>query len=292
MRIVGQREIADAVEIGLASEGILPHLHVGIAQEHAGTAAAPQEGFLGGIDKRLFGLGPLLLLEIDEAYAELRPLALYVVLETRVGKLLEAHHRTVVVFLLLVLEALHPQVVRIFLAELACILQHRVEPADFLRVLRRRAAEQAERGLDPHGARFHEIHEELELPCRLVVAVQGLQSIAALFPQHNSRVHVERTCRQQSLQGICRGRHRSFGLQLDHVAVHNRDGIQQAHAARRLILRAGHLGIGDLLGQGFRSRLHRTQPADRSKCGIAVWSRCRQQLHIKALRLFLLFILF
>ncbi len=163
MRIVGQREIADTVEVGFAGKRILAELHVGIAQEHTGAASAPQERFLTRIDKGRHGFVPLSLLKVHKTDTELRPLSFYVVLKALMGERLVTDDRTVVIFLLFVFKALYPEVVRIFLAELARILQRGIHRADFLFVTAGIVPVQAQDGLHPQRSRFHGIQQELEL---------------------------------------------------------------------------------------------------------------------------------
>ena len=163
VRIVGQREIADTVEVGFAGKRILAELHVGIAQEHTGAASAPQERFLTRIDKGRHGFVPLFLLKVHKTDTELRPLSFYVVLKALMGERLVTDDRAVVIFLLFVFKALYPEVVRIFLAELARILQRGIHRADFLFVTAGIVPVQAQDGLHPQRSRFHGIQQELEL---------------------------------------------------------------------------------------------------------------------------------
>ena len=276
VRVVAQREIADAVEERLARKGILVLLHVRFGKEVPCPATAPQEWFLRGIDKRLLGIGKTFLLEVDEPDAELRPLAFLVVSEPPVGKFLESHHRTVVIFFLFVLESLHPQAVRIFLAVLVRALQHGIEPADFLRVLRGKTPEKAERRLDPHGASLHGIHQELVLRNRLVTAAHRLERLAALAPQHNARTQVERAPGKFLLQRISGRRHRRFRVFRHQALIKNPYGIEKPEACPRFFLRAGHLRVRDLLRERFREGLHLAEPPDCRKCGIPVRGRCRE----------------
>ena len=292
VRVVAQREIADAVEERLARKGILVLPHVRFGKEVPCPATAPQKRLLRGFGKCLLGFGETFLLEVDKPYAELCPLTFLVVSEPSVRKLLESHHRTVVVFLLLVLESLHPQAVRIFLAVLVRALQHGIEPADFLRVLRGKTPEKAERRLNPHGASLHGIHQELVLRNRLVTAAHRLERLAALAPQHNARIQVERALRKLLLQRISGRRHRRFRVFRHQALIKNPYGIEKPDTRPRFFLCAGHLRIRDLLRERFREGLHLAETPDCRKCGIPVWGRCREQLHVVAFRLLFLLVLF
>ena len=180
--VIGQREIADAVQVRFASQGILAQLQVGIAQEHAGAATAPQERILRRVDKGGHGLVPFFLLEIDKAYAELRPLPLDIVLELLVGKRPEADNGTVVLLLLFVFETAHPEVICVFLAVAVYFLQQRIHRLDFFCVLLCVIAVKAKRRLHPQRARLDRIEQVLELRNRFLFALQGTQDHRALFP--------------------------------------------------------------------------------------------------------------
>ena len=283
--VVGQREIPDAVQIGFTSQGILAQLHVGISQEHAGPASAPKERLLGRIDKGIDGLLPFFLLVIDETDAELCPLALHIVLEPAMGKFLETHDGTVVLFVLLVFKAFYPEVVGVFLAELACVLQQGIGGLDFFGVFLGVVAVQFQDRLHPQRLSLHRIQQEAELGNRLVFALQTTKRNSPFFPQGHASIYVQSAGRQKLLQGIFRRCHRSRRILRKGDRIHNGDGIQQNKASGRLVLGAGHPGVGNLFGQTFRSALDLTQALNRLEGGILVSRRTGQQLDIKFLGL-------
>ena len=210
VRIVSQREIANTVEVCFAGKRILTQSHVGIAQEHAGTATAPKEGFLGRINQGWNCFSPLFLLKVHKAYAELGPLALDIILEALVRKSLVASNGAIVHFFLFIFKTLHPQVVRIFLTELASILQGCIHLADFSFVATGIVAIQAQNRLHPQGASFHRIQQELELLNGFVIALERTQGHCTLFPQSNAGIYVQRTRGKLFLQRIFRRRERCF----------------------------------------------------------------------------------
>ena len=292
MRVIGQREIADAVQIRFSGQGIFAELQVGIAQEHTGATTAPQERIFCCINKGGHGLVPFFLLEIDKADAELGPLPLDVVLELLVGKSPEADDSAVVLFFLFVFKTADPQIVGVFLAVAVHFLQQRVHRLDFFRILLRIIAVKSERRLHPQRARLDRIEEELELRNRFLFAFQGTQHHRALFPKHNARSHIERTRREEFLQGIFRRRERRLRLFRHLQGIQNADGIKQSEAVVDFIFRASHLGISDLFGQALRGALHLAKPADCRKGGILVRRSAREQLHVQAFRLLQLLELF
>ena len=132
VRIVGQREIADTVKVSFASKRILAKFHIGIPQEHAGATTTPQKRFLGRVNKGINRFVPLFLFKKDKTDTELRPLTFHVVLKAFMGESPITDNRAIVIFFLFVLKALHPKIIRVFLTELACILQGGIHLADFL----------------------------------------------------------------------------------------------------------------------------------------------------------------
>ena len=190
------------------------------------------------------------------------------------------------------LESAHPEVVRVFLAELAHVLEYRVEPADFLVVLRRSAAHHTEGGLDPYGARFHGIDQVDILRNRFLFALERLECHDPLFPEGDASIQIERALRELHLERIAGRFQGGFGMFRDRAFIHHPDGIEQVEACGRIFLPAGHPRIGDLLGERFRSRTHLAQALDSRECGILVRARHRKHLHVVTLRLLLLLDLF
>ena len=290
--IVGQREIANTVEVGFTGQGVLSDLHVGIAQEHAGAASAPQERLLGCLNQRRNRFIPLFLFEVHKANTELGPLALDIILKAFVRKSPVADNGAIVLFLLFVFETLHPQVVGVFLAELVCILQGGIHLADFLFVTGGVIAVQAQNRLHPQGARFYRIQQELELLNGFIIALERAQCHCALFPQGNTGSHIQGARRKLFLQRIFGRRERRLRRKRDKHRIQNANGIQQSQAFVGIIFGASHPGISHLFFQSLGSATHLAQPTDGSESGILVVRGTRQESQVNSLCLFHLLELF
>ena len=191
--IVRKREILNAIEVCGTGKRILAHFHIRIAQEHSRGASAPEERILRCITEVSGGLYPHATLKVAVAYAESRPLALEIALETLMDEFLVAVNRLVVHQLLFKFKTAQPKVVRIFVTELAHILQKGIVHVDFfVKNACGFLAIKLEDGLDPGRTRFHIFNQIAVLFNRIFVTVQRTECSSTLFPQHNAGVQIQR----------------------------------------------------------------------------------------------------
>ena len=285
VRVIRKREILDAIEIGFTCKRILTHLHVRIAEEHSRSASAPQERFLYRFAEIGRRFNPHATLKINIAYAESRPLAFLIILETFVDQLFVAVNRFVIHELLLKFKAAQPKVVRVFIAELADILQKRIVRMNFFgKKFDGFFTVKLKNRLNPRRTLFHIFNKETILVNSSIDFVQRTQSPSAFFPQIDTGTQIKRTLFQAGISGVFE-LHNQRRIFLSQLGIQYLNGIQQVQAVFHFVLGARKFCVCDLFGKGFGSAEHFTQPADRSVSRIPIRCTARQNFHVKSLRL-------